>query len=110
MEGTCKGDCKFGELFKCREECPNFIQTWWNPLDGSPEMVNDCAPRRTLLMMQGLFDRQIALQKSLEEQRNESARLAGAFAEVLVRLGEVHDATINSFPERKVLSNGSKDS
>lgn len=77
MEHTCNFErCKFGQdFFSKPEECFNFKETWWKPLEGEPKLVKDCAPIRTMLMVQGLHDRLIGVQKSQEEQRNTSDKL-----------------------------------
>ncbi len=46
-------------------------------------MVQDCSPRRTLLMVQELFNRQIGLQKAQEEQRNESIKVMTSMKRVI---------------------------
>ncbi len=74
MEGTCNyKECAFFKRMKWKHnsECFNFIETWWTPLEGTPKLVQDCAPKRTMIMTQELYNQQIRLQQASEEQRNE---------------------------------------
>jgi len=75
MEGTCKSEsCKLFDLLGGTiEQCPNFVQSMWTPKEGGqPVLVKDCAPIRTMLMVQQLMNQQIGLQQAQEQQRNES--------------------------------------
>lgn len=85
MENTCNFEkCKFGkDFFSKPEECFNFKETWWKPLEGEPLLVKDCAPIRTMLMVQGLHDRLIGVQQSQEQQRNKSDRIINAFSHIV---------------------------
>jgi hypothetical protein len=85
MEDTCNFEkCKFGQdFFSKPEECFNYKETWWKPLEGEPKLVKDCTPIRTLLMVQNLHDRLIGVQKSQEEQRNKSDKVINAFVYVM---------------------------
>lgn len=80
MEETCKPEnCIIHSYLGGKpEQCPNFQETWWEPEKGQPVLLKDCAPRRTMLMIQELYNRQIGLQKAQEQQRNESTKLLGA--------------------------------
>ena len=86
MENTCNFDkCKFGQgFFAKEEECFNFKETWWRPLEGEPVLVKDCAPIRTMLMVQGLHDRLIGVQQSQEQQRNESSKIISVFNKIVL--------------------------
>jgi hypothetical protein len=76
MEETCKSEgCGMAELFG-KKKCPNYIETWWTPQEvggnNKPILVCDCAPKRTLLMIQDLHNRMIGVEQSQEELRNET--------------------------------------
>jgi len=81
MENTCNPDeCKWHDLLGGKpEQCPNYIETWWTADDKEPILVKDCSPRRTLLMIQELYNRTIALQQSNEQQRNTFAKAVTVF-------------------------------
>lgn len=72
MEGTCETlNCALFNLLGGKpEQCPNFIETVWVSDKGEKKLVRDCAPKRTLLMVQDLYNRQVGLQKAQEEMRN----------------------------------------
>jgi len=84
MENTCiKEKCPLWQLLDGK--CPNYIESWWQPSPlspGPPVLVQDCAPKRTLIMIQDLSNRLVGVQKSQEEARNESVWVQ-AFAEVI---------------------------
>jgi len=86
MQDTCsKEKCPLWRKYK--ERCPNFIETTWKEHDAAqPIMVSDCAPKRTMLMTQELFNRFVGVQKSNEEQRNESVRFIGVLGSIFKRL------------------------
>lgn len=75
MENTCNyKECKlFDYLGGEPNQCPNYMETWWNPSNNdTPVLVKDCAPRRTFLMIQDLNNRLVGVQKSQEKQRDEN--------------------------------------
>ena len=85
MQGTCneKG-CKLFDLIGgTPEQCPNFVQTMWQSQDSQPILVKDCAPKRTMIMMQEIHNRLVGLQQASEQQRNESQAINSVFKEVL---------------------------
>lgn len=88
MEGTCDPkNCKLFDLLGgTPEQCPNFIETWWQPTaisgESIPKKVNDCAPKRSLLMIQELHGRLIGIQQTQEQARNEAVWVQ-VFAELI---------------------------
>lgn len=74
MESTCDfKTCKVASKlrFKNPGQCFNNVQSFWlNPDTGIKQDVNDCAPKRTLLMVMDLSNRLTGVQKSQEQQRN----------------------------------------
>lgn len=88
MDGTCvKNDCPLWK--KHKEKCPNFIMTGWQSANGGQtKTVEDCAPKRTMLMVQELYNRLIAVEKVVEEQRNEGGRINKTFAQLFERAQE----------------------
>ena len=83
MKGTCEtidpqtgvSVCGMADLFGVKK-CPNYIETWWKPQmvggESQPVLVCDCAPKRTLMMIQELHNRLLGVEKSQEELRNET--------------------------------------
>lgn len=85
MENTCNyEECEFGKLlFDKPEHCVNYVESWWTPQnDGNPILIKDCSHKRLFLMVQDLSNRLVGVQKSQEEQRNESVWIQ-VVAEVL---------------------------
>lgn len=73
MTDTCKfSKCAIAKRLKIKkvEQCPNHVSTWWTKEEGKPVLIEDCAPQRTMLMVQSLYNRLIGVQQSQEEQRN----------------------------------------
>lgn len=78
MENTCGFDtCAVAKRMKLKkpQECVNYIESWWTKPEGKPVLVQDCAPRRTTLMIQDLYNRLIGVEQSQEQQRNMLATL-----------------------------------
>lgn len=67
---TCHDKCPFWKKYK--ENCPHFLKTTWTPHDsaGTPVIMNDCAPKRSVLMQMELTNRVLGLQHDVEEERN----------------------------------------
>jgi|AZIF01.1.fsa_nt_gi hypothetical protein len=81
MNNTCDKNC---EKYKKRQKCPNYIMTSWREeKTGNVKSLEDCAPKRTLMLMQDLFNRVVGLQQANEEQRNKSNDLTEALAQTV---------------------------
>ncbi len=73
MENTCKfPKCAIAKRLKIKvlDECPNHVSTWWNQKDAKPVLISDCAPQRTMFMVQDLYNKLVGVQESQEQQRN----------------------------------------
>ena len=90
MQNTCKeSDCVVYKKLKLKNqrECPNFIETGWKEHDNTqPVMISDCAPIRTMLMLQTLYNRFIGVQKSSETQVNTQVKFMGMLENVFDEL------------------------
>lgn len=75
MENTCNPkECALFELLGGKQEqCPNYQEVWFTP-KGREEaiLIKDCAPRRTFLMIQDLYNMVLDMRKDINEARNES--------------------------------------
>ena len=61
---------------KCANKaCSNKIESHWKDRDGNVHFIEDCAPKRTLLLQQETCNRLIGLQGAIEELRNEVSQL-----------------------------------
>jgi len=88
MENTsCGQNCCFVKCGICPDEkgCPNYQESWWIA-DGKdqPVLIKDCAPKRIMIQQQFMQIRMEAMQKALEESRNEYNHLATYFKQALV--------------------------
>ena len=85
MKDTCEfKECPFAKRMKLKQasECPNNLVNGFTSDKGETVMVNDCAPKRTLLMIQELFNRTVGLQQANEQQRNKTDRVVGLIERV----------------------------
>lgn len=69
MDNTCSKECPLWKKYK--DKCPNYIQTTWTNEKGEVKLIEDCAPKRTMLMLQEVYNRLVGVEKSQEQQRNE---------------------------------------
>ena len=87
MEGTlCSPqDCKFVKAKFCKkcEDCPFYVETWWQDSQGTPKLVKDCFPKRTMLMQAEMVNRILSTQSANEQARNEIHILADVFKKTL---------------------------
>jgi len=88
MKDTCDFEnCYFGKLFDSPKQCPNYIETGWrDERTGEHKTLKDCAPKRLMLMVQGLSNDMLALNKINNEQRNESQKVIGIAKGTVVAL------------------------
>lgn len=65
---ACK-DCPFKKMGM--SECPNYIETFWHEKNNpQPKLVKDCAPKRTLLMLQEMYTRMFGIQQQINQAEN----------------------------------------
>ena len=74
MQDTCKQGCKIYKKLKLKsvEECPNFILSTWVNNKDETKVTRDCIPVRTSLREAEFHNRLIAIQKAIEQLRNET--------------------------------------
>lgn len=68
MEDTANcEECPLKKL-KDKGKCPNYIENWWtSDEEEKPRLVKDCAPIRTLLMLQDLYNKIFGMQRQQAE-------------------------------------------
>jgi len=60
---------------KCKGNCPNYIETFWHEEgQAQPTLVKDCAPKRTLLMLQDLYNRCYGMQVQINQAEGEVSK------------------------------------
>ena len=68
-------------------KCPNYIESWWTPKEGGqPILIQDCAPKRTLIMVQDLYNKFETLQKEMDSVRNASEAVINGFNSKIVQV------------------------
>lgn len=73
MENTVCAGCT-------KKKCPQRVESYWKDERGNIKQVVDCAPKRTIMMLQELTNRQIANQAACEQMRNELDRFSNRLA------------------------------
>jgi hypothetical protein len=98
MESTCsKEKCLMWNLFDGK--CPNHMENWFTEDSmKKPVLFEDCAPKRTLIMVQDLHNRLIGVQKSQEQLRNECVNLE-AFSDVIASRLNIN---LESFMKKRI--------
>lgn len=94
-QSTCDGEkCKLWQLLDgC---CPNYIENWWTKPGKKPALVKDCAPKRSLMMLQDIHNAFVSSQQAFEKFRNEciwvqvAAEVVGKAAGVDLRAFVLH--------------------
>lgn len=73
-------------------ECPNYIETFWEE-NGNPQpiLVKDCAPKRTLLMMQELYNRCFGMQQQIGQQEKEVTEMRVAVTRLFEAIKYMED-------------------
>lgn len=62
---VCEG-CKY-------KECPNKIESYWKDAQtGELKVVTDCAPKRSMMMIQDMSTQLVSQQAAIEQLRNEN--------------------------------------
>ncbi len=98
---TCSKNCVFYEKYK--ERCPHYIQTvWTDKKQAQPTVINDCAPKRAVILQTDAFNRMLGLQRASEQERNLQHGMLTVMAEVakidsvlpLLEAAKVPDAEI----------------
>lgn len=78
VKGTSCENCPFKKMG--HEECPNYIETIWQE-EGNPQpvIIKDCAPKRTLLLVQELYNKVFALQQQASQTEACLLQFKGVF-------------------------------
>ncbi|MES2409031.1 MAG: hypothetical protein V4509_01880 [Patescibacteria group bacterium] len=90
MKDTACENCPFKKMGF--EQCPNYIETLWHQKDESqPVIIKDCAPKRSLLMVQELYNRTFALQQQINQSETEMGQMRGAITKLYEVIQYVED-------------------
>jgi len=92
MKDTQCEDCPFKAMGF--DKCPNYIETLWHEKDEpQPLIIKDCAPRRTLLMMQELYNRTFSLQQQINQGENEIGNMRASITKLYEALVYMEEQT-----------------
>lgn len=76
QESTCFEGCRYRDKKgNFRKTCPDYFELSWKSETGEICVTEDCARRRTLLMMLNMDTRLVGVQKASEQERNATHRL-----------------------------------
>ncbi len=93
---TCNwGQCYFSQLFDKRDQCPYFHQLHWATADGGMQYsTDDCAAKKTMLMVQELFTRLIGVQQAREQERNAAHALVSELSNIIAIVQQNPQASV----------------
>ncbi len=103
MNPTCFPDnCAWHKIIGgTKEECPHYMQTTWMNEKGEIAVVDDCTPRRTLILIQELVQSNIGVQQSNEQLRNENKLLTDNFKKVILTLKHAANKELDNGTSKK---------
>ncbi len=97
---TCQKSCVYYKKYK--ENCPHFIQTMWGDTKSvQPKIINDCAPKRAVILQIDAFNRMLGLQKAHEQERN----LQHGMLKVMAEVAQIDSVLplIDAIPDAEIL-------
>jgi hypothetical protein len=94
---TCNVKCPFFKKYK--EYCPNFVKGQWRTVEGHVYETRDCAPKRSMILCQQIYDHMIDVRQDYNQVRNSTfnlMRLVGQQNNIDVLIGheEVQEAKL----------------
>jgi hypothetical protein len=72
-ESTCKTKCPFWTRYG--ENCPNYVEGTWESQDGEKYTTKDCAPKRSMILVQQMYDHIIGVRRDYNQFRNASTEV-----------------------------------
>jgi len=95
---TCiKQECKFWK--KHKTGCPNYVESEWVTKEGHRYTVEDCAPKRSMILCQQIYNGIIDQRIDYHQVRNTTERmlmLVGQQNKVDVLIGHDNDNVVNA--------------
>jgi len=81
---TCFEECRFRDKKgKYKKTCPDYMELSWTSDSSEVCITEDCAKRRTLLMLLGFDARMIGVQQASEEERNSNHKVVDKLVEIV---------------------------
>ena len=101
-QDTCPGrPCPYWKRYK--ENCPFFVEGGWKTPDGHTYTTKDCAPKRSMILQQQIYDTMIGVHKSHNESRNANIAVLKHVFEVNPMMPSQMDALEAEFSETKLI-------
>ena len=72
-QNTCNKGCPFWKKYK--ENCPNFVAGQWKTHEGHVYSTKDCAPKRSMILCQQVYDHMLDVRKDYNQVRNATGQL-----------------------------------
>ena len=72
-ENTCRKDCPFWKRYG--QLCPNYVDGEWKTNDGEKYRTEDCAPKRSMILTQQMYDHIIGVRRDYNQFRNASVEV-----------------------------------
>lgn len=99
MENTCFEGCRYRDKRgKYKTSCPDYIELSWSSDDGKVKITQDCARRRSLLMMMGWDQRLLGVQRAAEQERNTNHALIVNIGEAVAKMQSIRISNENNTP------------
>lgn len=80
---TCNDKCPFWKKYK--KNCPNYVEGTWKTAEGHVYITMDCAPKRSMILCQQVYDHMIDVRKDYNQVRN----VAGQLMETVARQAKI---------------------
>lgn len=87
---TCHGkECPFWKRYQ--EHCPHFVTGQWVTNDGHKYDTKDCAPKRSMILAQQIYDFILGARQDLNSMRNMNIKLLEEILNPVLRVGPEED-------------------
>ena len=70
---TCNVKCPFWKKYK--DHCPNHVKGMWRTVEGHVYETKDCAPKRSMILCQQIYDHMIDVRQDYNQVRNAASNL-----------------------------------
>jgi hypothetical protein len=72
-ENTCNKRCPFWTRYG--RHCPNYVEGEWKSREGEKYPVKDCAPKRSMILTQQMYEHIIGVRRDYNQFRNASTEV-----------------------------------
>lgn len=94
---TCNEKCPFWKKYK--KNCPNFVEGEWRTHEGHTYKTFDCAPKRSMILCQQVYDHMLNVRMDYNTVRNTTEKMLQLVGkqnniDVLIGSEDVEDAKL----------------